>query len=120
MAEQKGNIKFPVKATLAELYGPAMKIRDPEEAKDYFKALVDYQLAFGVSQEKAEQIQRANLGYYAGYYDKETRLRVEKLFNCAHPVFGSATNGVPTAKEALEAGKSLAEAKPSPRSSCKP
>jgi hypothetical protein len=50
-------------------------------------------------------VERHNLGYFAGYYDNETRERVERLFKCSHPIFGSiAKNGAPTAKEALAAG----------------
>jgi len=49
------------------------------------------------------------VGYYAGYYDKDTRVRVEKLFKCNHPIFGSAKDGTPTQEEAfnawLEAGR---------------
>jgi len=40
-------------------------------------------------------------------YDNDTRLRVEQLFNCAHPIFGEASNGTPTPKEAFEMGENL-------------
>ncbi len=47
----------------------------------------------------------ANLGYFAGYYDSETRERVERLFKCSHPVFGAiAACGQPSVKEAWAAG----------------
>lgn len=50
------------------------------------------------------------VGYYAGYYDSETRERVERLFMCAHPVFGSiADNGAPTPDEAYDAGFEMGE-----------
>jgi hypothetical protein len=39
--------------------------------------------------------------FFAGYYDSETRERVERLFKCQHPIFGSAQ---PTQREALAAG----------------
>jgi hypothetical protein len=102
------------KATLTygETLDPAMKITDAEDAKQYKKAYIAYTEKFlknGVSESglTAEQIVNANLGYYAGYGSNEQRERVERLFNCAHPIFGSIkNNGVPTAKEAYEAGRS--------------
>ena len=75
--------------TLRELYGPAMEVETQEEADALFETLVARMTkAHGVSQSDAEMIQRSNLGYYAGYYGPETRERVERLFKCAHPVFG--------------------------------
>jgi hypothetical protein len=44
------------------------------------------------------------LGYFAGYYDHATRERVERLYRCAHPVFGSASAGPPTAESAILSG----------------
>ena len=107
MTDEK--IKFKAGAgTMGEIYGPAMRIQDPDEARAYFKALVEHHIAkVGGSKESVEKIQRGNLGYYAGYYDNETRLRVEKLFSTSHPIFGPATSGTPTAEEAFEIGKIL-------------
>ncbi len=90
--------------TIGEAYGPAMKITDAKEAAAYFEELVAENMTHGNSREEAESIERSNLGYYAGYYDNETSLRVEKLFGCAHPVFGPAADGVPSAKEAFALG----------------
>ena len=95
--------------SIGDKYGPAMAITDQAEADAYFQQCVAHTMAFGKSQEEAESIERGNLGYYAGYYSSETRERVERLVNCAHPVFGSiAERGVPTAEEALEAGRKRA------------
>ncbi|TXH09637.1 MAG: hypothetical protein E6R03_16465 [Hyphomicrobiaceae bacterium] len=42
---------------------------------------------------------------FAGYYDSETRERVERLFKCEHPIFGAiATKGQPTAELAFALG----------------
>lgn len=46
----------------------------------------------------------ATRNVYAGYYDHNTRLRVEKLFKCSHPVFGAATNGPINPNEAILSG----------------
>jgi hypothetical protein len=76
------------KATIGEVYGPAMKITDPEEAKEYFEAVVVYSMEkFGTSREEAEHNTRSNLGFYAGYHDSETEKRVYKLFGAHNPIF---------------------------------
>lgn len=92
--------------TIADKYGPAMIINDQTEADAYFEQCVVHSMRVGrCDRGAAEEIERRNLGYYAGYYDNETRERVERLFRCVHPVFGSiAKNGPPTLREAFAAG----------------
>lgn len=100
---------FPCKITYGQKYGPAMKLKDQAAAEAYFEKCVRHNMSHGNSREKAEATERSNLGYYAGYYDNETRERVERLFGCAHPVFGTiAENAPPTPREAFEAGKRFA------------
>lgn len=100
---------FPEHITIGDKYGPAMKITGHAEATAYFEKCVDHSVAAGRSRPDAEYIERANLGYYAGYYDNETRERVERLFNCSHPVFGKISAvGAPTTEEALQAGRDMA------------
>jgi hypothetical protein len=95
--------------TFGEKYGPAMEITDQADADAYFEECVQHSMSFGKSRQEAEQTERSNLGYYAGYYDTETRERVERLFCCAHPIFGAiATNGTPTTEQAFEMGKAAA------------
>jgi hypothetical protein len=92
---------------IGDVYGPAMKIIDQKHADECFEGLVVENLSArpNITREQAEQTQRSNLGYYAGYYDNETRERVERLFKCAHPIFGDiATNGAPTAEQAFKMG----------------
>lgn len=101
--------ELPENLTIGEAYDPAMEITDQEEADRYFLMLVGMSMKNGQSREEAEKIQRANLSYYAGYYDSETRTRVENLFRCAHPIFGPISKGEPTAEEAFEMGKKLFE-----------
>jgi hypothetical protein len=98
--------------TYGDALGPAMKITEADDAAQYLAAYVAY-LEPNVKRERtdgmtAEQVARVNLGYYAGYYDSETRERVERLFSCAHPIFGKASAGTPTADEAFAAGKAMA------------
>ena len=101
-------------ATTGELYGPAMEIVDPEDAQAYFDALVGWMMDYAIDEankepERAAAVVRSNLGYWAGYYTADTRARVERLFQCAHPVFGAiAVVGEPTPEQAFEAGKRIA------------
>lgn len=92
--------------TSGDRYGPAMEMTDEAEAQEYLGKLIMENMANSKnSYEKADRVERENLGYYAGYYNEETRRRVEKLFGCAHPVFGSIElNGPPTAEEAFKMG----------------
>ena len=97
--------------TIGDVYEPAMEIQTQAEADAYFEKLVgDTITNYGKSREEAERIIRENLGYYAGYYGNETRARVERLFRCEHPIFGSLEkNGSPTFEQALKAGMDYAE-----------
>jgi hypothetical protein len=99
---------FPKDMTIGDKYRPAMEIQDQEEADNYFKQCVRHTMMHGeqpMSQEEAERIERINLGYFAGYYGPETRERVERLFNCSHPVFGKVAEvGTPSTDTALLAG----------------
>ena len=100
---------FPAKINIGEKYGPAMKITDPEDARQYFERLVEHGMENGApSLEAAAAVERSNLGYYAGYYDNQTRLRVEELFSCSHPIFGKAGSEPVSSKEAFMAGQSFA------------
>lgn len=96
--------------TLGEKYGPAMEITEQAEADAYFDECVMHSMDnFGKTRAEAEELERGNLGYYAGYYSSETRERVERLYACSHPVFGKvAERGEPTLEEALEAGRRMA------------
>jgi hypothetical protein len=102
---------LPKQITIGDKYAPAMTIEDQAEADGYFERLVAHTMTFGRTREDAETIERQNLGYYAGYYDHTTRARVERLFKCAHPIFGAiAEKGPPTAEEAFTMGKAFGEA----------
>ena len=101
-------------STYGNKYGPAMEIQTAHEACWYLKKCVMHHLAeIGLlgwpgptAEEKAavEAIEKENIAYYAGYYDHETRLRVEKLFDCVHPSLGAASNGQLTPAEIIAAG----------------
>ena len=82
------------KITIGEKYGPAMDMTDEKEAKAYFDECVRHTMSHGKTLAEAIFIEKANLGYYAGYYSAETRKRVERLFQCQHPFFGKADAGI--------------------------
>jgi hypothetical protein len=97
------------KITYGDKYDPAMSITDQAEADLYFNACVEHTMRVRpADRAEAERIERSNLGYWAGYYNNATRKRVERLFRCAHPIFGLiAEKGAPTPEEALEIGRSM-------------
>lgn len=113
------NELLPRRINFRDKYGPAMEITDQAEADAYFERLVEHTALWMIedgrakdpraARPEAETIERQNLGYYAGYYSQETRERVERLFRCAHPVFGAiAEQGPPTSDQALVAGVRMA------------
>lgn len=91
-----------------------MEITDQADADQYFRDYAKFIQAALDAEPRGDdmtavQIAKVNLGYYAGYYSNETRERVERLFRCSHPVFGSiAAKGPPTSEEAFEVGKQKA------------
>ena len=97
--------------TFCERYGPAMDMKTQSEADEYFEALVLHNMQ-NSSHTKAEaiEIEKGNLGYFAGYYSNEVRQRVEKLFRCHHPIFGAiAHRKQPTSDECLKMGMEMGE-----------
>lgn len=103
---------FPDAVTIGQKYMPAMTITDQADADAYLERCIEHTMrCFGSAREDAEKLERDNLGYFAGYYDHATRDRVERLFKCAHPVFGAiAENGPPSFEQAFNAGLAAGEA----------
>ena len=96
--------------TYGEIMDPIFKITEPQDAKQYLEAYCRWlEYEYHNTSEEAEFIAKSNIGYWAGYGSRSDRERIEKLFDCAHPVFGSVEdNGHPTAEQAFEMGKALA------------
>lgn len=106
--------QIPWKITIRDKYGPAMEMKTKAEADAYFAKLVEHncrcQDIEGKEPDEVEavRVEKINLGYYAGYYDQETRARVEELFDCAHPYFGKlAMNGPPSPETAYNIGAAI-------------
>jgi len=95
-------MRFPDKITAGEKYGPAMRITDPEKAREYFEACVEHCMRRTHRERtEAEHIERMNLGYFAGYFNRETYERAQRLYMSSHPAFGS---GYPAPRVAMGAG----------------
>lgn len=85
----------PQPKSMNDMYGPAMSIRTKKDADRVLAELVGEVMLYGKSFEEAQDVVKENLGYFAGYNDHETRLRVEELFECEHPILGPAKDGPP-------------------------
>ncbi len=97
--------------TYGNALGPIFKITEPEDAIQYKEAYIQYLMKYPEcgSREEATRVANSNIGYYAGYGSNEDRARIESLFLCSHPIFGSIKeNGVPTTEEAITAGRKIA------------
>lgn len=107
--------------TYRESLAPAMEITEEADAMQYKRELIAYtqrqidKEPKSAGQKTAEEIVKINLGYFAGYYGDDVRRRVESLFSCSHPFFGSIEEkGSPTAQEAFKAGMDSANQPPTP------
>lgn len=68
-------------STIGEVYGPAMKITDLDEANTFFKNLVIKTMEReGLSREAAESQEKENLKFYAGHCSDGVFQRVVCLF----------------------------------------
>jgi hypothetical protein len=59
-----------------------------------FRDLVDYLIEHSeemLDWEKACDLAKNNLGYLSGNYSRENREKLEKIFNCVHPLLGPAS-----------------------------
>lgn len=81
-------------------------IETQEQANEYFEACVAHSMReFDMSRKEAEELERQNIGYCAGYFDHTTMAKVGKFLNAAHPVFGNMAQREPvTSEEAFKAG----------------
>ena len=68
----------------------AMEAQTVEEADAFVKKVLAENHIGTKDWAEKERILRSNIAYFAGYYDQETRERIERVFKTAHPIFGSA------------------------------
>lgn len=80
--------------TYGECLDPIFRITDPDDAKQYKETYINWIDEHVSIKDRAgssaEEIANYNIGYYAGYGTPENRIRIDKLFNCTHPIFGEA------------------------------
>ena len=77
---------------------------DKNKASDFFKAYVESILnANDVTYDEAEKIAKSNLGYFAGYCNREICDIIYKTYQCSHPIFGDKPYDV-SPQEAFEKG----------------
>ena len=89
----------------------ALDAHTQAQADAALAALVDQVLqASNLERPTAEAWVRRDIAYATGRYDHATRRRVEKLYKCAHPLFGAIeANAPPTPEQASTMGRELAE-----------
>ena len=76
--------------TYGQKYDPIKDITTQTEADEYFENLVAENMSQNHNtRAEAVEIEKHNIGYWSGYYSEELQERVERLFNCIHPIFGS-------------------------------
>lgn len=107
-AEELGLPVLPDKCTMGDKYKVACeKVRTPEQAKVWLEILIKHNMSHSTpphTRKEAEEIERQNIGYFAGYYDHDIQDVVCKTFNTEHPIFGKTK---PTGEQALRAGMEL-------------
>lgn len=91
---------------IVTLFDAACRVQLPQDA-DLFTNLVALERlkTERESLDAARDWARQAICYWAGYFSHEVRLRVEELYGCVHPIFGSATQGRMTAERAYEIGR---------------
>ena len=77
--------------TYGQMMEEALSIKTQEEADKWFikevKHMKKHQPEWTLA--KCADTVRSNLGYMAGYYDKEVSEHVHKFWSATHPIFGS-------------------------------
>lgn len=78
---------------MGKIFRKALDIAEnhPEEAKEF---LTEYANAIRdanplMSEEEATKAALNNLGYFAGYYNSDTRDKISKVYGAVHPIFGN-------------------------------
>ncbi len=82
-------------AEKVEMYDAACRAKTPEEVKRWLSE-VTRDRCYEHNEETVQQAEawaRKAICYWAVYFSHEVRLRVEKLYEAEHPVFGPATRG---------------------------
>ncbi len=82
-------------AEIIVMYDGACRAKTPDEARESLKEVwTDWCYEHPeLEATECQTMARKAICYWAGYFSHDVRLRVEKLYECEHPVFGPATRG---------------------------
>ena len=86
--------------TIGDIFNKALsfaKYHDKEGANNFLKAYASYiynENSDVKSFDEALQMAKNNLGYFAGYYDKQTCDLIYETYVTEHPIFGKNPFGV--------------------------
>jgi hypothetical protein len=87
------NYRGKVYNTMGELFNLALYLAktNPEEAEEFFYKYVNcISMEKHLSWDESIRVAKSNLGYFAGYYDKETCDIIYKVYDTQHPIFGKS------------------------------
>ena len=109
--------------TFGDMMRECLAIKTQEEADVWFAEEVKTMQEANPewSPEECVKTVRSNLGYMAGYYDKQASEHVAKFFSANHPIFGGPEYwGKTTPKQAFNAGVAAAGRRlaPNPHAQC--
>jgi hypothetical protein len=95
--------------TMGEIFDEALRLIDLEDPLLFTEFIDDYgtYLDSQHPDEDGRYLARQNLGYMAGYYDRDVACKVYDAFETEHPIFGKS---FPTPEEAFDKGKEWGEA----------
>ena len=79
--------------TFGDIFNKALEIAktgDKDRCQLFLKSYSEYiSSENNINIDKAVDIVKSNLGYFAGYYDRETYDIINNMYNAVHPVFKS-------------------------------
>ena len=77
--------------TIGEIFNKALEIAktgDKERCQLLLKSYAEcISSKNNISVDEAVNIAKSNLGYFAGYYDRETYNIIHNMYNAIHPIF---------------------------------
>lgn len=96
--------------TYGEVMDSLIEIVDEDELKEYYHKYIEYiAQKENLDMNKATAMAAHNIGYSLGYFSRETRMRVERVLEIAHPFFGKAKENDLSPDEILKMGMEMGE-----------
>lgn len=88
--EDKKYPRYPTMEQVFELADSLAKEGDKSKCEQFLKGYAEFIIKASenvTNYEQALNIAKSNLGYFAGYYDRETYDRINKTYGAIHPIF---------------------------------